>query len=62
MNKFHENTIAEIQFWKDLIRASGSSIPQAERKRMEHAMLFAQMKLLKFEHETTKHANKPLKL
>lgn len=61
MNKFHENTVAEIQFWQELIRTSGSDISPAERKRMEHAMLFAQMKLLRFEHDTTKHASNPLK-
>lgn len=59
MSTLRENLEAEIQFWQDLIRASGSSLNADERKRMEHAKLFAQMKLLKSEYESAKPVSKP---
>lgn len=59
MNKLRDSLEAEIQFWQDLIEASRSSIHPDECKRMEHAMLFAQMKLLKSEIECAKSVNEP---
>ena len=58
MSTFHESLKAEIQFWQDLIHASGPGLHADERKRMEHAMLFAQMKLLKSEYEATNESHK----
>ena len=61
MNEFHEGLKVEIEFWQNLIIESGLSIHSIECKRMEHAMLFAQMKLLKFEHELTDSVSESLK-
>ena len=63
MNSLRESLEAEILFWQDLIKTSHSSIHPDEYKRMEHAMLFAQMKLLKVEAEIeikfTEFSNNP---
>ena len=61
MSEFHEGLKAEIEFWRDLIIESDLSIHSIECKRMEHAMLFAQMKLLKYEYELVKSVNEPTK-
>lgn len=58
MGELHEGLKSEIEFWQDLIIESGLSIHSIECKRMEHAMLFAQMKLWKHEHELVKSVNK----
>ena len=52
MTEFHEGLKAEIKFWQNLIIESGLSIHSNEFKRMEYALLFAQTKLLKYEHES----------
>jgi len=61
MNSLRESLEAEILFWRDLVKTSRSSIHPDECKRMEHAMLFAQMKLLRIEAEIeyTEFANDP---
>jgi hypothetical protein len=53
VSEFHEGLKVEIEFWQDLIIESDSSIHSNECKRMVDALEFAQMKLLKYEHELT---------
>ncbi len=53
MSEFHEGLKVEIEFWQSLIIESGSGIHSNEGRRMLDALEFAQMKLLKYEHELT---------
>jgi hypothetical protein len=53
VNELHDGLKAEIEFWQGLIIESDSSIHSIEVKRMVSALEFAQMKLLKYEHDLT---------